>query len=1431
MDRLQQLRLRHYIGLERDACAIYAAISKRPASSGDVPLWATGLEALDRMDHRAGWVDDRSDGTGILLDIPRDVWQRRLEAAGSSYSAGDPRFWLLSLVVPVAERRQTRLKAREVLSRYGFEWILSHVELTDGPSALDSHALWYGGDLDGQNTQGYLALQDLEAEFPGRIAAFSADHAILKMTLSSDALRHHIEEEWGGATFQPRAVIGHNRFSTNTSTDLARVQPFIGLAHNGEINTIERLQREMEAHGIRPIPEGSDSQNLDRLLTALSWRDGLTHAEAGRLAVSPSPAILAKLNEEDQATWNVLQAIWGPAVEGPAAIIHRQGNSIVAGVDALGLRPLWLIETADHFVLSSEPGIVPTELWIQEPHSFGPGEVLAIEWDEHGPAHVVRSEEIFDRLRARVHRVRPAKSLPLDHGHVESGIYPNWQLVADGWHRDDQAIVKSWSEGGHEPIGSLGYDGPLAPFNHGITTIADYLQETVAVVTNPALDREREGEHFRLRTILGNRPTWQGPAIGPEPLWLEHPWLTDSDLATIKDHFEGRATTLRLQWTKGTEELKAATQLAQKARDLVAGGTHLLILDDRDTYQADTSVSLDPALAVSAIDLLLTQQGLRRQVGIVVRSGMIRHLHDAAVLMGLGANALVPYLIWDLVEPDKLTATMNVMSSGLEKIISTMGVHELFGYGRIFSAIGLPGPVSETMGIQSFAQGPYEAFKEHRQEILTQRLALIDESAKPKPVSRSTTYIYKAAIGLASGSVTPMEYLERTRAVEEKHPVALRHTIGFKSNRSPHQDPVSLAVGDHDLPFVISSMSFGSQGEISFRAYAEAARQLNMLSMNGEGGEIPDMIGRYYPWRGHQIASGRFGVNTKLLNGAGYAEIKIGQGAKPGEGGHLPGKKVSEKVARARNSVPGVDLISPSNNHDLYSIEDLKQLIDELKQANPDLKVIVKVPVVPNIGTIAVGIAKTGADVITLSGFEGGTGAARQHALRHVGLPVDIGLPLTHAALILAGLRDRVEVWCDGGMRSADDVVRMVLLGANRIGFGTMAMTALGCTICRSCQTDTCHVGITTQIQSVEEAHERGIKHFKMQESEIAVEHLVRFFQGMAEGVKENIRGLGFHRLSDAVGQWHLIQQNRFVDAVGYESFIQDIAEAVDQVIEAESVQAVGGFQESGMVAKVHRSPAVQSGRTIGTHLSGQRIRQGLPASGVNPVQKVAGQGFGAFLSDGVTLIAVGGAQDGVGKGAMGGTLAVLKGDNGHGQCFGGHVGKSLAYGAQGGTFIVQGGADARAGIRLAGADVVILGDGIPTPAESKTLWGSATIKGFGFEYMTRGRGLLLGDPGPWLASGMTGGVLYLRVSPEDGLSQSFHASRLASQAKVTLTSCDEADCQSIRELLAPVIEMYEMNGQTDRIGFIEELRKNPSQNFIKLVPQAAQTDPSISTE
>jgi len=440
---------------------------------------------------------------------------------------------------------------------------------------------------------------------------------------------------------------------------------------------------------------------------------------------------------------------------------------------------------------------------------------------------------------------------------------------------------------------------------------------------------------------------------------------------------------------------QAIERIKQEAVKKVRNGAELLVLTDRTVYDADRRY-LDPHLATSAVDQALKgfkvepgEENLRRRCGIVLRSAAIRNVHDTMLALGLGANGVCPYTMVEVVCVEDYESNVSnlcdALEKGIEKVISTIGIHEVRGYARQFSSIGVKPELAEIFLTEAFGASESGGVGFTALDVNTNERARIlagDEEAKPAKTFRFYPKVYKAAIATANGSGSYEEYSEKVRDLEQQSPISMRHIMGLKGDREPIADPsvVDAGVGLHDYPVVISSMSFGSQSEPAFRAYAEAAKSINVLCVNGEGGEIRDMYGNYRKWRGQQVASGRFGVSAEMLNSSYLAEIKIGQGAKPGEGGHLPGKKVSEKVAAARNASPGTDLISPSNNHDLYSIEDLAELIDELKTVNPDLRVSVKVPVVPNVGTIGLGIAKAGADIITLSGFEGGTGAARQHA-------------------------------------------------------------------------------------------------------------------------------------------------------------------------------------------------------------------------------------------------------------------------------------------------------------------------------------------------------------------------------------------------------------------------------------------------------------------
>jgi glutamate synthase (NADPH/NADH) large chain len=711
-------------------------------------------------------------------------------------------------------------------------------------------------------------------------------------------------------------------------------------------------------------------------------------------------------------------------------------------------------------------------------------------------------------------------------------------------------------------------------------------------------------------------------------------------------------------------------------------------------------------------------------------------------------------------------------------------------------------------------------------------------------VDRFYPKFWKKAEAVAHGEMPMDEFIAFYRELSESLPIALRHALEIKHISDDIQpSQVDVSIGDYDLPLLISAMSYGSQGELAYKAYAEAAARLNIICINGEGGELPDIMGIYKRNRGQQVASGRFGVNAEFLNSACILEIKIGQGAKPGEGGMLPGFKVTAKVAAARHTTPGVSLISPSNNHDIYSIEDLAQIIEELKTVNPEARVSVKIPVVPGVGVIAVGVAKAGADIITLTGYDGATGAARRHALQYVGLPTEIGVFQAHHALLDSGLRHRVELWCDGGMKTGKDAIKMILLGANRVGFATMAMVAIGCTICRKCHEGTCHVGITTHIETLEEAEAQGLPSFVPRVYDQAVENIVRVFGVIGDELRRLTAQLGATRLQDLVGRADLLEQVYRTDMVDLSALMVPAPPA--PYVEMESgigrrltrprntltkmiSEVVCHSVADGDREITYQDEVMAYDRALGSHTAGELVRDPALYDAVDVLHlyfspsAVGGNGFAAFTTHKMDIVVEGGSQDGTAKSMNGGSVSIMKGVNHKGARLDGSVGKSFAYGAQGGVIVVQGNADSRACIRLSGADVIFGGEITERVNDSQGVSGTkANLKGFACEYMTAGRVVVLGDPGPYACAGMTGGVLYQQLSPEFGFDVEALQRRLAKGAKVTLKPLDEGDIPQLQELLGHYIAALERTEQNETAERIRSLAQANTlrRRFVKVVP------------
>jgi glutamate synthase (NADPH/NADH) large chain len=1523
---------------DKDACAIYASVRKDATPSHE-PI-ERAIPALQMMLHRAGNVDGEGDGCGLLVDIPRKIWAEEVRSGGHDPSLTlDDAFAVAHVFIERArDLERVQHDARELLGQGGFRILAERIGVVDspalGPTAREEEPhFWQVGGLVADASRRDRVLFDLlielERSLGVHIPSISATTCVYKVMGAPNILGEYYPD-LRDERFETIGCFGHNRYSTNTWPSFKRVQPFSVLGHNGEINTIEQLRQEARMLGVPIQPGCSDSQDLNQTIATLVSRDGLSLAEAMEMVVPPIVNEIRSLPEDLHRFYMYLRQTMGPFAQGPVALIARHSDECVFSADALGLRPLWQVETTEDFVFSSEPGVVAVNEMVSEPKPLAPGEKAMVAIDREARRSTLHSHGemlriVRDRWLARngADRAAPYDRALQTGGPLEGGEVPGYSdagpeepvKVADrvlagfGWQRDDVKLVQQMASNGAEPIGSLGYDGPLAALSPERQNLADYFKETVAVVTNPAIDREREMEHFSTRAIFGRRPSIDaaGEDTGtveisfPVILGGHHGMAPLSDktyrqiarehhtylLEDLWEEFRGRAGAVDISLLESETTRGAIERIKQEAVKKVRDGAELLVLTDRTVYDAERRY-LDPHLATSAVDQALKQfrvepgeENLRRRCGIVLRAAAIRNVHDTMLALGLGANGVCPYTMVEVIcVEDYRTDIGNLcaaLAKGIEKVISTIGIHEVRGYARQFSSIGVQPELAEIFQTEAFAASEKGGVGFAALDVSSNERARIlggDEDAKPAKTFRFYPKVYKAAIATANGSGSYAEYSEKVRDLEAQSPISMRHIMGLKGDRDP-VDPASVdaGVGHHDYPVVISSMSFGSQSEPAFRAYAEAAKSINVLCVNGEGGEIRDMYGHYRKWRGQQVASGRFGVSAEMINSSYLAEIKIGQGAKPGEGGHLPGKKVSEKVAAARNAAPGTDLISPSNNHDLYSIEDLAELIDELKTVNPDVRVSVKVPVVPNIGTIGLGIAKAGADIITLSGFEGGTGAARQHALRHVGLPSDIGTRAVHRALMEAGLRNRVEIWADGGYRTGHDVVKLHCLGANRVGFGTLAMVSLGCTICRGCQLDTCHVGIATQIETVEQAQDHGLKKFTPQEVDVAAESCARFFGAMGEEVKEVVASLGYDRAQDLVGRYDLLEQVSHHDQVDLAPLITPLEEFLDlepldlpvaeEIVEERAeaglvvarpirmeakrasaqIGALAGDICSGRTVRNEFPRATDANdRVLGTELAGSIARSRIfddgPESNEDVLAdlefnggSVAGQGLGAFNAYGVSIRVEGGAQDGVGKAMLGGTLAVLKGKGAKGQRLNGSVGKSFAYGAQRGRLFVQGSADSRFCIRLSGADVVLGGEPEePIDDGRGCIVDRANAKGFAFEYMTSGRAMVLGDLGPWACAGMTGGRVYVRHNAF-GIDREAIEARLGEGAKVELKDLDSEGLLDIDDLLSHYADELRATGQDEEAERMAAMAADAASNFLMIVPHKVQADPSISTE
>jgi len=1194
--------------------------------------------------------------------------------------------------------------------------------------------------------------------------------------------------------FESRVAIFHQRYSTNTFPQWWLAQPFRCLAHNGEINTIRGNKNWMISHEIKMAANafGEHSEDIKPVIPAGASDTAALDATFEAIVRSGRDAPTAKLMLVPEA--------WGPKGEmprahldmykyfasvmepwdGPAALAMTDGRWAVAGVDRNALRPLRYTRTSDGLlIVGSESGmVVVPESTVVEKGRMGPGQMIAVDLDEgkvftdHAIKDQIAGEADFAAMIGNFIAVGDLPPAPPEATTRFARADLTRRQVAAGQTLEDMELILSpMVEGGKEAIGSMGDDTPLAVISDKPRLISQFFRQNFSQVTNPPIDPLRERHVMSLKTRFGNLANildTEGRRDGV--LVLESPVLTGADWARLKAHFGSQAADIDCTFATGggPETLRAAiTRIRAEAEQAVREGKSELFLSDRNI--GPDRVGIAGVLAAAAVHTHLVRRGLRSYASINIQTAECLDTHYYAVLIGVGATTVHAYLaeasivdrferglFGDLTLADCLANHVHAIDEGLLKIMSKMGIAVISSYrgGYNFEAVGLsrslvndffPGMPAKISG-EGYASLHLNAKLRHE--------AAFDSAVVTLPIGgfyrqRHTgeTHAYSAQLmhllQSAVGSDSYSTYLQFSRGVEALPPVYLRDLLQF--NYPDEGVPVDQveAITEIRKRFVTPGMSLGALSPEAHETLAIAMNRIGAKAVSGEGGEDKS---RYTPYANgdnansgvKQIASGRFGVTAEYLNACDEIEIKVAQGAKPGEGGQLPGFKVTEFIAKLRHATPGVMLISPPPHHDIYSIEDLAQLIYDLKQINPIARVCVKLVSSAGIGTVAAGVAKAHADVILVSGHVGGTGASPQTSIKYAGTPWEMGLSEVNQTLTLNGLRGRIKLRADGGLKTGRDIVIAAILGAEEFGIGTLSLVAMGCIMVRQCHSNTCPVGVCVQDERLR-AKFTGTP-----------EKVINLMTFIAEEVRDILARLGVKSLDDVIGRTELLRQvsrgaehlddldlNPIlakVDADDFErrfslsTFRNEVPDSLDAQIIKDAAAVFSRREKMQLTYSVRNTH-----RAVGTRLSSEITRKyGMDALADGHVhvrlRGSAGQSLGAFLCKGITLEVFGDANDYVGKGLSGGIIALrpvvsspLKSNENT------IIGNTVLYGATSGKLYAAGQAGERFAVRNSGATVVVEGCGAN-----------------GCEYMTGGMAVVLGAVGTNFGAGMTGGMAFV---------------------------------------------------------------------------------------
>ncbi len=1375
-------------------------------------LLATGIEALTCMTHRGGIAADgkTGDGCGLLIQKPDAFLRREARALFGAelpvlYAVGsvmlslndDPRQGARAVVAEEVARENLKLVGwREVPTDNS---ILGEIALRTLP-AFEQVFIAPDGELSEQEFDArlFVARRRIEHRLKGDSSFYFASFASRVLSykglmMPADLTRFY--PDLRDPDMHTAICVFHQRFSTNTMPQWQLAQPFRMLAHNGEINTIlgnrnwslartpkldtPLLPELPELASLGPLVnrEGSDSSSLDNMLELLVT-GGVPLHRALRMMVPPAWHNVQDMDPDQRAYFefnSLLMESW----DGPAGLVVTDGRYAVCALDRNGLRPSrWVLTDDDIITVASEIGV-----YGYKPESvvakgrLGPGDMLSIDTVEGKIENREHLDQRFAAMRPYKQWIKEGafkipSTMETDSIEVEGPLSPDklkiyMKMFQISFEERDQ-VIRPLAEGGQEAVGSMGDDIPMAVLSRKHRNLFDYFRQEFAQVTNPPIDPLREAVTMSLSTQLGPELNlFEETPQHAISIDLTSPVLSPRKYFALKnnDYREFRTRKFTLVYDPAKESLKAAIErICQEVENAVRDDRVVIcILSDYDL--APGLIPVPMVLAVGAVHNRLIRAGLRCDANIIASTAYARDPHQIAVLIGLGASAVYPYLsyhvLFDMVNRGEIptdvdTAFKNYrkgINKGLMKILSKMGISTVASYrgAMLYEVIGIAGEVVDLCfpGITSRIQGASFTHIEDEQKALA-----ADAWRDRKPISPGGLLKFvhgqeyhafnPDVVTAMHRAVRSGDYADwrRYSALVNGRPVAtLRDLFRLKVDESsaiPLEQVESLE--SIVRRFDSAGMSLGALSPEAHESLAEAMNRLGGRSNSGEGGEDPARYGTMRSSKIKQVASGRFGVTPEYLVNAEVIQIKIAQGAKPGEGGQLPGGKVNQLIARLRYSVPGVTLISPPPHHDIYSIEDLAQLIFDLKQVNPDALISVKLVARPGVGTIAAGVAKAYADLITISGYDGGTAASPLTSIRYAGSPWELGLSETHQTLRANDLRDKVRVQTDGGLKTGLDVIKAAILGAESFGFGTAPMVALGCKYLRICHLNNCATGVATQDDGLRRDHYVG-----------TVEVAMNFFRFVAQETREWLAKLGVPTLEALIGRVDLLdilpgetprQQNLDLTPILHSD---DYLAQKPQFCTRERNEPFDkGALAEQMVADM--LPAIENrgggifhygisncDRSIGARVSGEIAkRHGNQGMADQPIRVylngVAGQSLGVWNAGGLELFLTGDANDYVGKGMTGGKIVISPPAESR---FSSRetpiIGNTCLYGATGGKLFAAGRAGERFAVRNSGAVAVVEGAGDHC-----------------CEYMTGGVVVVLGDTGYNFGAGMTGGFAYV---------------------------------------------------------------------------------------